>query len=151
MILKLKHLIYFILLLDILLFCVHFSQGRYIGSSCRIGKFGCWIIEFGHITIGTNSNGQGKPQIADAFFNIILLFISFKFCLNAVLYSMLHNAKCRCKHLSVFFLQDKVLWFRWGCIACIFLYIFVFQFGVGPIPYFIGSGKQDMMIYSYLI
>lgn len=125
MILKLKHLIYFILLLDILLFCVHFPQGRYIGSSCRIGKFRCWIIEFGHITIGTNSNGQGKPQIADAFFNIILLFISFKFCLNAVLYSMLHNAKCRCKHLSVFFC--RIRYYGFGGVA-LHAYFFTFLF-----------------------
>ncbi|XP_061401259.1 solute carrier family 2, facilitated glucose transporter member 3-like [Musca vetustissima] len=34
---------------------------------------------------------------------------------------------------------DDVAWFGPGCIACIFLYIFSFQFGVGPIPFFIGS------------
>ncbi|XP_037823260.1 solute carrier family 2, facilitated glucose transporter member 1-like isoform X1 [Lucilia sericata] len=34
---------------------------------------------------------------------------------------------------------DSVSWFAQGCIACIFLYIFFFQFGVGPIPFFIGS------------
>ncbi|XP_073812622.1 solute carrier family 2, facilitated glucose transporter member 1-like isoform X2 [Musca autumnalis] len=40
--------------------------------------------------------------------------------------------------LMLFFIDD-VWWFGTGCIACIFLYIFSFQFGVGPIPYFIGS------------
>ncbi|XP_014102926.2 solute carrier family 2, facilitated glucose transporter member 1 [Bactrocera oleae] len=34
---------------------------------------------------------------------------------------------------------DYVPWFAMGCIACIFLYIFFFQFGLGPIPFFIGS------------
>ncbi|KAM7345809.1 solute carrier family 2, facilitated glucose transporter member 1-like isoform 2-T2 [Cochliomyia hominivorax] len=34
---------------------------------------------------------------------------------------------------------DSVAWFAQGCIICIFLYIFFFQFGVGPIPFFIGS------------
>ncbi|XP_016972822.1 solute carrier family 2, facilitated glucose transporter member 1 [Drosophila rhopaloa] len=30
-------------------------------------------------------------------------------------------------------------WFAMGCIGCIFLYIFFFQFGLGPIPFFIGA------------
>uniref|UniRef100_A0A1I8MKE2 Major facilitator superfamily (MFS) profile domain-containing protein n=1 Tax=Musca domestica TaxID=7370 RepID=A0A1I8MKE2_MUSDO len=34
---------------------------------------------------------------------------------------------------------DDVSWFAAGCIACIYFYIFSFQFGVGPIPFFIGS------------
>ncbi|XP_055921400.1 solute carrier family 2, facilitated glucose transporter member 3 isoform X1 [Eupeodes corollae] len=34
---------------------------------------------------------------------------------------------------------DYVNWFAFACIACIFSYIFFFQLGVGPIPYFIGS------------
>lgn len=34
---------------------------------------------------------------------------------------------------------DYVSWFPFACIVCIFCYIFFFQFGLGPIPYFIGS------------
>ncbi|XP_068143777.1 solute carrier family 2, facilitated glucose transporter member 3-like isoform X1 [Drosophila tropicalis] len=34
---------------------------------------------------------------------------------------------------------DSFSWFAMGCIACIFLYIFFFQFGLGPMPFFIGA------------
>uniref|UniRef100_A0A1I8NXF7 Major facilitator superfamily (MFS) profile domain-containing protein n=1 Tax=Stomoxys calcitrans TaxID=35570 RepID=A0A1I8NXF7_STOCA len=34
---------------------------------------------------------------------------------------------------------DYVSWFAMACIACIFFYITFFQFGIGPIPFFIGS------------
>ncbi|XP_034102529.1 solute carrier family 2, facilitated glucose transporter member 3 isoform X1 [Drosophila albomicans] len=34
---------------------------------------------------------------------------------------------------------DAFSWFAIGCVACIFLYIFVFQFGLGPLPFFIGA------------
>ncbi|XP_030563135.1 solute carrier family 2, facilitated glucose transporter member 3-like isoform X1 [Drosophila novamexicana] len=33
----------------------------------------------------------------------------------------------------------SVSWFPWACIFCILAYIFFYQFGLGPIPYFIGS------------
>ncbi|KAH8394643.1 hypothetical protein KR222_000857, partial [Zaprionus bogoriensis] len=36
-------------------------------------------------------------------------------------------------------LQETVSWFAYACIACIMGYIFFYQFGLGPIPYFIGS------------
>lgn len=34
---------------------------------------------------------------------------------------------------------ESFSWFAMGCVACIFLYIFVFQFGLGPLPFFIGA------------
>ncbi|KAH8373366.1 hypothetical protein KR009_004548 [Drosophila setifemur] len=34
---------------------------------------------------------------------------------------------------------ETLSWFAMGCIACIFLYIFFFQFGLGPMPFFIGA------------
>ncbi|CAD7013844.1 unnamed protein product [Ceratitis capitata] len=34
---------------------------------------------------------------------------------------------------------DYVSWFAMGCVSCIFLYIFFFQLGLAPIPFFIGS------------
>ncbi|KAH8372989.1 hypothetical protein KR009_009609 [Drosophila setifemur] len=34
---------------------------------------------------------------------------------------------------------DFVSWFAYACIFCIMGYIFFYQFGLGPIPYFIGS------------
>ncbi|KAI8037612.1 solute carrier family 2, facilitated glucose transporter member 1 [Drosophila gunungcola] len=34
---------------------------------------------------------------------------------------------------------ESFSWFAMGCIGCIFLYIFFFQFGLGPIPFFIGA------------
>ncbi|XP_055921401.1 solute carrier family 2, facilitated glucose transporter member 1 isoform X2 [Eupeodes corollae] len=34
---------------------------------------------------------------------------------------------------------DSANWFAIACIVCIFCYIFFYQFGLGPIPYFIGS------------
>ncbi|XP_017838395.1 solute carrier family 2, facilitated glucose transporter member 3 [Drosophila busckii] len=34
---------------------------------------------------------------------------------------------------------DSCSWFALGCIACIFLYIFFFQLGLGPLPFFIGA------------
>lgn len=33
-----------------------------------------------------------------------------------------------------------------GCIACIFLYIVVFQLGLGPLPFFIGAGELQMKL-----
>lgn len=32
-----------------------------------------------------------------------------------------------------------------GCIACIFLYIVFFQFGLGPLPFFIGAGVSPSL------
>ncbi|KAL7737349.1 hypothetical protein ACLKA6_012962 [Drosophila palustris] len=34
---------------------------------------------------------------------------------------------------------ESFSWFAMGCVGCIFLYIFVFQFGLGPLPFFIGA------------
>ncbi|XP_017061145.1 solute carrier family 2, facilitated glucose transporter member 1 [Drosophila ficusphila] len=34
---------------------------------------------------------------------------------------------------------ESYSWFAMGCVGCIFLYIFFFQFGLGPIPFFIGA------------
>ncbi|KAH8366863.1 hypothetical protein KR084_008552 [Drosophila pseudotakahashii] len=34
---------------------------------------------------------------------------------------------------------ESYSWFAMGCIVCIFLYIFFFQFGLGPMPFFIGA------------
>ncbi|XP_017017068.1 solute carrier family 2, facilitated glucose transporter member 1 isoform X1 [Drosophila kikkawai] len=34
---------------------------------------------------------------------------------------------------------ESFSWFAMGCIGCIFLYIFFFQFGLGPMPFFIGA------------
>lgn len=39
------------------------------------------------------------------------------------------------------FPQDAASWLPVTCIICIFCYIFFYQFGIGPIPYFIGSGE----------
>jgi len=43
-----------------------------------------------------------------------------------------------------------------GCIGCIFLYIFFFQFGLGPMPFFIGAGglyflKIDPYLTSFFL
>lgn len=38
-------------------------------------------------------------------------------------------------------LQDKAAWLPFACIVAVFGYIIAYQFGLGPIPYFIGSGK----------
>jgi len=40
--------------------------------------------------------------------------------------------------LIINFIND-VSWFPVTCIVAIFLYIFFYQFGLGPIPYFIGA------------
>ncbi|XP_034652185.1 solute carrier family 2, facilitated glucose transporter member 1 isoform X1 [Drosophila subobscura] len=39
----------------------------------------------------------------------------------------------------VLYYIDFVSWFAIACICCIMGYIFFYQFGLGPIPYFIGS------------
>ncbi|EDW46869.1 solute carrier family 2, facilitated glucose transporter member 1 isoform X1 [Drosophila sechellia] len=39
----------------------------------------------------------------------------------------------------VLFYIDQVSWFAIACIVCIMGYIFFYQFGLGPIPYFIGA------------
>lgn len=39
----------------------------------------------------------------------------------------------------VLYYIESVSWFAWACIVCIMGYIFFYQFGLGPIPYFIGS------------
>ncbi|XP_034479166.1 solute carrier family 2, facilitated glucose transporter member 1 isoform X2 [Drosophila innubila] len=39
----------------------------------------------------------------------------------------------------VLYYIGSVSWFAWACIVCIMGYIFFYQFGLGPIPYFIGS------------
>ncbi|EDV59856.2 solute carrier family 2, facilitated glucose transporter member 3 [Drosophila erecta] len=40
--------------------------------------------------------------------------------------------------LMLYFIESYS-WFGMGCIGCIFLYIFFFQFGLGPMPFFIGA------------
>ncbi|XP_017472975.1 PREDICTED: solute carrier family 2, facilitated glucose transporter member 1-like [Rhagoletis zephyria] len=56
---------------------------------------------------------------------------------------MLFSTFCCCIALMAFslflYFIDYVPWFANGCIICIFLYIFFFQFGLAPIPFFIGS------------
>lgn len=39
----------------------------------------------------------------------------------------------------VVYFIDKVSWFPFACIAAVLFYIFFYQIGLGPIPYFIGS------------
>ncbi|XP_017077537.2 solute carrier family 2, facilitated glucose transporter member 3 [Drosophila eugracilis] len=39
---------------------------------------------------------------------------------------------------------DSYSWFAMGCVGCIFLYIFFFQFGLGPIPFFIGAEMFEL-------
>lgn len=37
--------------------------------------------------------------------------------------------------------QDLATFLPFACIVAVFGYIIAYQFGLGPIPYFIGSGK----------
>ncbi|XP_017839081.1 solute carrier family 2, facilitated glucose transporter member 1 isoform X2 [Drosophila busckii] len=39
----------------------------------------------------------------------------------------------------VLYYIETIHWFAYACIICIMGYIFFYQFGLGPIPYFIGS------------
>lgn len=40
---------------------------------------------------------------------------------------------------AVLHLQDMAAWLPWVSIVAVFGYIIAYQFGLGPIPYFIGS------------
>lgn len=46
------------------------------------------------------------------------------------------------------FLQETQSWLPYACIVAVFAYIVAYQFGLGPIPYFIGSGKITF-IYNF--
>jgi hypothetical protein len=39
------------------------------------------------------------------------------------------------------FLQSAVSWMPYFCIFTVLAYVFCYGFGLGPIPYFIGSGR----------
>ncbi|XP_032590305.1 solute carrier family 2, facilitated glucose transporter member 1 isoform X2 [Drosophila grimshawi] len=55
---------------------------------------------------------------------------------------MLSSAICAIFLFSIAFVLnyiESVSWFPWACIVCIMGYLFFYQFGLGPIPYFIGS------------
>ncbi|XP_017865211.1 PREDICTED: solute carrier family 2, facilitated glucose transporter member 1 [Drosophila arizonae] len=55
---------------------------------------------------------------------------------------MLSSSICSIFLFSIAFVLyyiESVSWFAWACIVCIMGYIFFYQFGLGPIPYFIGS------------
>lgn len=36
--------------------------------------------------------------------------------------------------------QDEASWLSYACVVALFGYIIFYQLGLGPIPYFIGSG-----------
>lgn len=38
-------------------------------------------------------------------------------------------------------LQNAVSWMPYFCICTVLTYVFCYGFGLGPIPYFIGSGR----------
>lgn len=51
---------------------------------------------------------------------------------------------------------DDVGWFPYACVLAVFGYIIFYQIGLGPIPYFIGSGKitikcRRIIIIKYFI
>ncbi|XP_030080937.1 solute carrier family 2, facilitated glucose transporter member 1-like [Drosophila hydei] len=81
--------------------------------------------------------GAGCTNLASAMLGPILmerfnrrplmLFSSFFCCIFLFLFAMLLH------------FIDRYSWFALACIVCIFLYIVVFQFGLGPLPFFIGA------------
>ncbi|XP_030368969.1 solute carrier family 2, facilitated glucose transporter member 1-like [Scaptodrosophila lebanonensis] len=81
--------------------------------------------------------GAGSVNLAGALFGPLLmarinrrplmLFSSFFSMVFLFLFAMM------------LYYIESYRWFAMGCVACIFLYIFVFQLGLGPIPFFIGS------------
>lgn len=42
----------------------------------------------------------------------------------------------------LYFVKNMATWLPIACIVAVFGYICAYQFGLGPIPYFIGSGKR---------
>lgn len=70
----------------------------------------------------------------------------FLFCIAFVLYYIVRILKSFMEidgaNLIIYNSQESVSWFAWACIVCIMGYIFFYQFGLGPIPYFIGSGNS---------
>ncbi|KAH8340116.1 hypothetical protein KR067_009858, partial [Drosophila pandora] len=56
-----------------------------------------------------------------------------------MLFSTLLCTVCLFLFAMLLYFIESVSWFAVGCIGCIFLYIFFFQFGLGPMPFFIGA------------
>ncbi|XP_054739201.1 solute carrier family 2, facilitated glucose transporter member 1-like [Anastrepha obliqua] len=58
---------------------------------------------------------------------------------SLMLFSTFFSALALASFALLLYFIDYVSWFAIGCVVCIFLYIFFFQFGLAPIPFFIGS------------
>ncbi|EDW62210.2 solute carrier family 2, facilitated glucose transporter member 1 isoform X2 [Drosophila virilis] len=81
--------------------------------------------------------GAGSTNLASALLGPMLmerfnrrplmLVSSFFCCVFLFLFAMLLH------------FIESFSWFAMGCIVCIFMYIIVFQFGLGPLPFFIGA------------
>lgn len=82
---------------------------------------------------------DGKNQSTTSESSILLSLRCFPILLG---YSFTPKGKIRLTleiKLSWLELQDAVSWFGYASIASILLYIIVYQIGIGPIPFFIGS------------
>ncbi|XP_041448741.1 solute carrier family 2, facilitated glucose transporter member 3-like isoform X1 [Drosophila obscura] len=56
-----------------------------------------------------------------------------------MLFSTFFCTVCLFVFAMMLYFIESFSWFAIGCIGCIFLYIFFFQFGLGPMPFFIGA------------
>ncbi|XP_052870590.1 solute carrier family 2, facilitated glucose transporter member 3-like isoform X2 [Anopheles cruzii] len=83
--------------------------------------------------------GAGCLNLFVAFFSPILMakfnrrFLALTSCSMCAIFLF-------CLTFIVYFIDD-VEWFSYASIVAILLYILFYQIGLGPIPYFIGSGK----------
>lgn len=139
--------------LDLLLLCVNLPQGRTHGSGCRVVQFGRGLRQSGHLSAGSHANGARQSSSPHAVVHLLLHCLPLPVCHAAALHCELKKesteVEISCLILFYFPLfQESFSWFSMGCIACIFLYIVFFQFGLGPLPFFIGAGESALLLSS---
>lgn len=115
------------------------AQWANLGAGC----LNLCISLLGPLLMAT-CNRRSLMMLSSALCAIFLFGIAF--VLNYIVSSS-SNQSIKKKYLLIviYNLQDAVSWFPWACIVCIMGYIFFYQFGLGPIPYFIGSGNRSRL------
>lgn len=91
-----------------------------------------------------------KAEWANLGAGCINLFIAFfsPFLMKTINRRPLSMLSCFGSSVFLFLLTfvvyfiDTAVWLSYACIASVFCYIIFYQIGLGPIPYFIGSGSH---------
>ncbi|XP_073811201.1 solute carrier family 2, facilitated glucose transporter member 1-like [Musca autumnalis] len=127
------------LLLPLIIVCA-FQGGQQLSGINAIFYYSVSIFEKAGLST-TDAEwanlGAGCLNLATSFLGPILMSR-----INRRPLMMFSSSLCACFLFALAFVLyyiEAASWFPIACIVCIMAYIFFFQFGLGPIPYFIGT------------